>query len=210
MIIKIKMQEQFEEECNNAVKAIFDARASNDYGCRSIKYLLYLIDIAINEYKNLELTVKLCTAISKYMPEYKLRRYTINLCNNEYSEEDMDQEDQNEDQDQEDQKDQEDQAKYQELCSEKYNLEEKIIEKDLEKTYSIKNMNPFIKECEEAILFHYEEDRTYNDIFKRINYLINLIEKCIDNYEDPDTILRLSTFLTKYANIHFLKMYKDK
>ena len=197
MIIKIKMQEQFEEECNNAVKAIFDARASNDYGCRSIKYLLYLIDIAINEYKNLELTVKLCTAISKYMPEYKLRRYTINLESNEYSDtEDIDQ-DQDQDQDQE-------------VCSEKYNLEEKIIEKDLEKTYSIKNMNPFIKECEEAILFHYEEDRTYNDIFKRINYLINLIEKCIDNYEDPDTILHLSTFLTKYANIHFQKMYKDK
>ena len=66
-------------------------------------------------------------------------------------------------------------------------------------------MNPFIKKCLEAILFDYYEDRTYNDIFKRINHLINLIEKCIDNYEDPDIIVRLCTFLTKYAKAQLLQ-----
>ena len=201
------MQEQFEEECNNAVKAIFDARASNDYGCCSIKYLLNLIKISINKYKNLVLTVKLCTAISEYMPEYKIRRYTINLC----SSENLDIEVSSEDEDSEKEVCSEDEDNEKEVCSEKEDIILKSkYQKDLQNAHSIKKINPCLKKCQEVILkydiartyndiFNYDSDKTHNDIFKRINYLIELIEKCIDNYEDPDVILQLCTFLKEYS-----------
>jgi hypothetical protein len=40
--------ELFEEDCNNSIRAMNDARSSNDYGCCSINYLLHLIDKSVN------------------------------------------------------------------------------------------------------------------------------------------------------------------
>ena len=202
---KMQNLQLFEEKCINATKAINDARASDDYGCLSIKYLLHLIHISVNKYKNLNLTLKLCTAISEYMPEYKMRRYTINLDTNEnFDIEDMDID--NTEICSEKYNTKEDIDK-EEVCHEKYNTKEDIdkeevslIEDIIQKSHRIKKMNPFIKECEEAILFNYDVDKTYNNILKRINYFTNLIENCIDNYEDPDLIVRLCITLTEYVS----------